>query len=42
MMWQRHFQELISRADEESDSRGHHGQHGQYEDKRLPHREEDE
>jgi len=40
MTWQRHIQELISRA--EDDSRKHHSNHGQYEDKRLPHRKEDE
>jgi len=36
MTWERHIQELISRADD--DSRKHHSNHGQYMDKRLPHR----
>jgi len=40
MTWQRHIQELISRADDES--RGHHEQHGQYQDKRLPHRDKED
>jgi len=36
MTWHRHIQELISRADD--DSGKHHSNHGQYMDKRLPHR----
>jgi len=42
MTWQRHIQELISRSDDDKDSRYHHSNHGQYQEKRLPHRSRNE